>query len=201
MEMKSKNLVINEIPEKPDENCKTSVTTFLKNIIPSFSADSIENAYPLGKPAKKLVRGVLVKFKNFEWKQNVMAKKSALIAKYTISQGYEWEKKKEKLMKSVLLHKFDQNPVLKEKLINTGKYSLLECTMDTYWSTGQILDSPNWNKSYNYKGLNRLGHLLEEIRNQYSPAANTDNVSTLDTSREEAKASDIAVTNLYIREN
>lgn len=77
MEIKSRNLVINGIPEKPDENCKTSVTTFLRNIIPNFSSDSIDNAYRLGKPAKKLVRGVLVKFKNFECKQKVMTKKSA----------------------------------------------------------------------------------------------------------------------------
>lgn len=323
MELKSKNLVINGIAEKPDENCKTSVTTFLRNIIPNFSADSIENAYRLGKPAKKLVRGMLVKFKNLESKQSVMVKKSALkdrkdlnkvycnddltdenrkvrqkirlIAKFANSQGYkdvkakgnklilkgrsfnekeltllpsglrienvvtrnvglgigfygeysyllnqfpsrlrmnglrflcaeqafyyfkgiicqyedtsleikkmidpnemkilgeriptctEWERKKERLMKSVLRHKFDQNPVLKEKLINTGKMSLLECTTDSYWSTGLILDSPNWNKSYNYKGLNRLGFLLEEVRNQYPPADNAGNSPILETSGE-----------------
>lgn len=334
MEIKSKNLVINGIPEKPDENCKTSVTTFLRNIIPNFAADSIENAYRLGKPAKKLTRGMLVKFKNFECKQNVMVKKSALkdrkdlnkvycnddltdegrkvrqkirlIAKYASSQGYrdvkakgnklilegrsfnekeltllpsglrienvvtqnvglgigfygeysylsnqfpsrirmnglrflcaeqafyyfkgiicqyedtsieirkmidpnemkilgeriptcpEWEKKKERLMKSVLLHKFDQNSELKEKLINTGKMTLLECTTDVYWSTGQVLDSPNWNKSYNYRGLNRLGHLLEEIRNQYPPAVCDENVPALGTSTDDAKFDKLAATN------
>lgn len=101
----------------------------------------------------------------------------------------EWERKKEKLMKSVLLHKFDQNQVLKEKLINTGKYSLLECATDMYWSPGQVLDSPNWNKSFNYKGTNRLGHLLEEIRDRYPPAPSTRNSSSIDNDGDEIKSS------------
>lgn len=269
MELKSKNLVINGIPEKPDENCKTSVTNFLKNIVPNFSEKKLENAYRLSKPAKKLVRGMLVKFKDIDSKQEIMTKKSALkdrkdlnkvycnndlpdehrkasqkmrlTAKYATSLGYkdvkakgsklvfegrsynekeltllpsnlrienvvtrnvglgvgfygehsylsnqypsrilmngqrflcadqafyyfkgiicqyentsieikkmidptemkslgekippcpEWETKKEKLMKSVLRHKFDQNKPLREKLVNTGKMSLLECSTD-----------------------------------------------------------------------
>lgn len=308
LELKSKNLVINGIPEKDGEVYKKSVTTFLKNIIPDFSADRIANAYRLGKPAKNMVRGMLVKFKEVEHKQEVMSKKGALknkkelnsifcnddlpdecrklrqkmrlIARYATSLGYkdvkakgnnlifegksyndkeltllpktlrienvvtrsvglgvgfygehsylsnqspsrivmnsqrficaeqafyyfkgvicqhedtsleikkmidpnemkilgekiptchEWENKKEKLMKSVLQHKFDQNKQLRIKLINTGRLRLQECSTDTYWGTGQGLDSPNWIKSYNYKGLNRLGHLLEEIRENYLP--------------------------------
>lgn len=65
MEIKSKNLIINGIPEKADENCKTSVTNFLNNfIIPNFSENRIQNAYRLGEPAKKVVRGMLVELKD-----------------------------------------------------------------------------------------------------------------------------------------
>lgn len=42
-----------------------------------------------------------------------------------------------------------------------------------YWATGQILDSPNWNKSYGYKGLNKLGQLLEEVRDTYFPTTSS----------------------------
>lgn len=310
LEIKSRNLVINGIAEKDGEVCKTSVTTFLQNIIPNFSADRIANAYRLGRPAKNIVRGMLVKFKEVEHKQEVMSKKSALknkkelkkifcnddlpeecrksrqkirlTAKYATTLGYkdvkvkgnnlifegksynekeltllpgtlrienvvtrsiglgvgfygeysylsnqypsrivmngqrflcaeqalyyfkgvicqhedtsleikkmiepsdmkilgekiptcaEWENKKDKLMKSILQHKFEQNKKLRSKLIGTGRLCLQECSTDMYWGTGQGLDSPNWLKSYNYRGQNRLGQLLEEVRENYLPAS------------------------------
>lgn len=310
LEIKSRNLVINRIPEKDGEVCKLSVTTFLKNIIPNFTAEKIANAYRLGKPAKNIVGGMLVKVKDVEHKQEVMSKKSALknkkelkkifcnddqpdecrksrqkmwlIAKYATSLGYkdfkakgnnlifegrsynekeltllpgtlrienvvtrsvglgvgfygehsylsnqypsrimmngqrflcaeqalyyfkgvicqhedtsleikkmidpsemkslgekiptcaEWEIKKEKLMKSILQHKFHQNKHLRSKLVSTGRLILQECSTDMFWGTGQGLDSPNWIKSYNYKGQNRLGHILEEVQENYLPVS------------------------------
>lgn len=45
LELKSKNLVINGIEEKQDENPFITVTNFLKHIDPAFSRDKLENAY------------------------------------------------------------------------------------------------------------------------------------------------------------
>lgn len=72
-------------------------------------------------------------------------------------------------MKSVLRHKFDQNKSLRDKLTSTGNMKLQECSTDMYWSTGLTLDSPSWSKGYDYKGSNRLGHLIEEVREAYLP--------------------------------
>lgn len=78
MEIKSKNLVINGMPETKDENAINAVVKFLKNIDSNFSADKLENAYRLGQSSAKITRGMLVKFKNPAVKQSIMKKKSAL---------------------------------------------------------------------------------------------------------------------------
>lgn len=79
MEIKSKNLVINGMPESKDEVALTAVVKFLKNIDPNFSVDKLENAYRLGgQPGGKAPRGMLVKFKHPEAKQMIMKRKNAL---------------------------------------------------------------------------------------------------------------------------
>lgn len=310
LELKSKNLVINGIPETKDENAITTVVKFLKNIDPNFSAEKLENAYRLGQAGGKGTRSMLVKFKDPIAKQNIMRKKSALkskkecdkiycnddlpdetrkhrqklriIAKHANSIGYqntcvrgnglwhegklyreneltllpeylrmesirtrdighghgigffgkesflsnhhparismnehrflnseqaffyyksvvcgqeitgqeikkmmdpseikklgekiptcdEWEQKKLKVMKSILVRKFEQNKDLREKLINTGTKPLLECTTDLFWGTGRVIYSQNWNDCTEYPGQNNLGKILESIRENYLP--------------------------------
>lgn len=308
LELKSKNLIINGIPEKQDENPFNTATNFLKNIDPAFTVDKIENAYRLGQAGGKGNRGLLIKFKDPLTKQSIMKKKSVLksskehgkvfcnedlpedrrkfrqllkvTAKYANSIGYkntrvkgnslwhegrqykehelsllpdclkmenictrdvgrgisffskysflsnhnparfcmnehrfmnseqayyyyigvvcgrestgneirkmldpgetkklgdqiptcdEWEKRKFRIMTSVLTHKFEQNRPLRDKLIRTGNAALLECTTDAYWGTGWVLDSPNWNEPLDYPGDNNLGKILESIRENYLP--------------------------------
>lgn len=81
----------------------------------------------------------------------------------------EWEQKKLKVMKSVLAHKFEQNLVLREKLINTGTKPLMECSTDLFWGTGRVIDSPNWENLSDYPGQNNLGKILENIQENYLP--------------------------------
>ena len=67
-----------------------------------------------------------------------------------------WDNKKECVMKQALTYKFRQNIGLKETLLNSGTSSLVEYTpRDMYWGT-------YWNKN----GKNRLGYLLEYVRNE-----------------------------------
>lgn len=308
LELKSKNLIINGISEKQNENPFTTATNFLKNIDPNFTTDKLENAYRLGQASGKGDRGLLIKFKDPMTKQNIMKKKSVLksskehskvfcnedlpedrrklrqllriTAKYANSIGYkntrvkgnslwhegkqykehkltllpdclkmenictrdvgrgigffskysflsnhhparfcmnehrflnseqayfyykgvvcghestgieikemldpgeikklgdkiptcdEWEKRKFKIMKSVLTHKFEQNRPLRDKLVSTGNSPILECTTDLFWGTGWVLDSPEWKQPLDYPGDNNLGKILESIRENYLP--------------------------------
>lgn len=79
-ELKSKNVVINGILEKKDENPISTVVKFIKNIDPNFSAEKLENAYRLGPDIGRGPRGMLVKFKDPRVKQDIMKKKAALKA-------------------------------------------------------------------------------------------------------------------------
>lgn len=72
-------------------------------------------------------------------------------------------------MKSVLVHKFEQNRDLREKLANTGTKPLLESATDLFWGTGRVIDSPDWDKSTEYPAHNNLGVILESIRENYLP--------------------------------
>ena len=69
----------------------------------------------------------------------------------------DWEEVKLNIMEEVLRCKFDQNPSLKEKLINTGDRLLIEGNdwNDTYWGVCRG------------KGQNNLGKLLMKLRKEY----------------------------------
>lgn len=69
----------------------------------------------------------------------------------------DWEEVKLDIMYELLKCKFDQNPSLKEKLINTGDRLLVEGNdwHDTYWGV------------CNGKGSNHLGKLLMKLREEY----------------------------------
>lgn len=65
-----------------------------------------------------------------------------------------WEQMKERFMMDALRAKYTQNPRLGLLLKSTGKATLLEYSpIDSYWGCGS-----------DGKGLNRLGHLLMQLR-------------------------------------
>lgn len=78
MDLKSKNLVLNGITEKPNESCRQTVTSFIKNILLSFTADKIENMYHLGQASKDGKRSILEKFKDPDVKQEIIKKQNSL---------------------------------------------------------------------------------------------------------------------------
>lgn len=68
----------------------------------------------------------------------------------------EWEARKDSVMMQGLLCKFEQHPCLLEKLLSTGNAKLIEDSdRDPYWG-GALPGSKN-----------RLGQMLEEIRDNY----------------------------------
>ncbi|KAI9138840.1 hypothetical protein BKA69DRAFT_1089576 [Paraphysoderma sedebokerense] len=69
----------------------------------------------------------------------------------------DWESVKEAVMKTALRAKFTQHPELRRILLETGDAKLVEhTTNDKYWADG----------GGEGKGLNRLGALLMELRNE-----------------------------------
>lgn len=67
-----------------------------------------------------------------------------------------WNKRKDEVMMQALLAKFDQHPDLRNQLLNTGDFKLVEDSeKDLYW--GGAVEGSN----------NRLGQMLEEIRAKY----------------------------------
>ena len=78
-----------------------------------------------------------------------------------------WSEKRYDIMKTAVFEKFNQNKDLKNKILNTGNKIFVEASpYDLIWGVGLyeeddlILDEKNWN------GLNLLGKVLNEVRNQ-----------------------------------
>ena len=76
---------------------------------------------------------------------------------------YIWEKELERITEIGLSAKFNQNPHLKEKLLNTRGKSIGEACRDTFWGTGlelshrDTLDCSKWKS-------NTLGRLIVNVR-------------------------------------
>ena len=71
----------------------------------------------------------------------------------------DWEQVKDRLMKEIVIAKFEQHPDLKAKLLATGNRELVEGTTwnDTYWGIN----------IHTGEGKNQLGKTLMEIREEF----------------------------------
>lgn len=68
----------------------------------------------------------------------------------------DWEDIKDDVMRYAVYQKFKQNLVLKELLLSTGNWPIIEHTAnDSYWGDGG-----------DGSGKNKLGHILMEVRKQ-----------------------------------
>lgn len=68
--------------------------------------------------------------------------------------------------------KFEQNPALLEQLLQTDEQILIECApMDSKWSIGRAVDDPACDNPRSWNGLNYLGRILMEVRDELRRAA------------------------------
>lgn len=74
----------------------------------------------------------------------------------TIYLRQDWNKVKDNIMYEICLAKFQQNPELKQKLLETGNKELIEGNMwhDKYWGI------------YKNQGKNKLGKILMKVREE-----------------------------------
>ena len=78
----------------------------------------------------------------------------------------EWKNERREVMKSLLIAKFEQNPIMLGKLMATGNKPLIEANWDKTWASAAPFLSKeisNWT----WKGNNLLGLLLVEVRIEF----------------------------------
>lgn len=75
----------------------------------------------------------------------------------------DWEQRKLTVMHNLLVHKFEENPDLRRRLLRTGSARLVEANTwhDNFWG---VCTCP---KCKGIVGQNRLGRLLMQIRADY----------------------------------
>ena len=78
-----------------------------------------------------------------------------------------WKGEDVKVMKSGLLLKYDQNPILKDKLLQTKDTVLCEANpKDSYWGSGISMYHPDAADTVKW-GTNHLGRLIQEVREHF----------------------------------
>lgn len=95
-----------------------------------------------------------------------------LIKKYKnlgVKPRPDWDLVKDQIMYNIVTAKFEQDPKLKEILLNTGDKILVEHTLrDKYWGDGGFCGNgiPEVDKGGTMKGLNKLGNILMRVRDE-----------------------------------
>ena len=79
--------------------------------------------------------------------------------KVKVAKDSPWIKHREPTMRTALMAKFNSHPVLREALLATTGFDLVEATPDLFWGAGCSITSPLL-KTASYKGANTLGKLL-----------------------------------------
>lgn len=87
-----------------------------------------------------------------------------------IGHDAKWEENQLRILKGITLLKFQQNPALKSKLLETSETPLYNCDQDAYWGTGRSMDSTQWDDTMLYPGTNALGMILDDVRRRLRPA-------------------------------
>ncbi len=78
-----------------------------------------------------------------------------------------WDEHKYEIVKQANYLKFTQNEGLQNFLLNTEDLILVEASpVDSVWGVGMAEDDPNITNPYEWKGLNLLGCILMEIRDE-----------------------------------
>lgn len=77
-----------------------------------------------------------------------------------VTLRHDWEKVKIEIMRGLLVQKFSQDEMLREMLLSTGDWELIEGNTwgDKFW--GAVLENGKW------VGRNELGKLLMSVRSQ-----------------------------------
>lgn len=82
--------------------------------------------------------------------------------------GAIWNSRDMEIMRKGLLAKFSQNEEIKKILLSTGDSILAECApRDLKWGIGYSACSPNVQDPSKWRGQNRLGQVLMQVREEF----------------------------------
>ena len=125
------------------------------------------------KSAEHAYQGIKAKtFGDNEAFEKVIKAKSAQSAKAAGKKVKDykedtWKEKKDEIMKTVLRAKFTQNLELRKKLLDTGDKLIANAdSRDKYWGIGTSANTSMATDPKKWKGENKLGKMLEELRAQ-----------------------------------
>jgi ribA/ribD-fused uncharacterized protein len=92
----------------------------------------------------------------------------ALGKKVTNFKTEVWDSKKDEIMRKAVRAKFVQHPELRKQLMQTGDQKIgFADARDTYWAIGTSTESTKSLKPSKWRGQNRLGKLLMELRQEF----------------------------------
>ena len=113
--------------------------------------------------------------KNDTINEKIMKAASAKAAKAylkKLSKNEAWEAKKDQIMRDAIRAKFAQHPDLRTKLLDTGKRPIgFADARDIYWGIGTSMDTDKAKLASKWRGLNKLGKMLEELRSRLTDEA------------------------------
>lgn len=84
-----------------------------------------------------------------------------------LTETAEWRNERENIMRKAIDYKFDQNPDLGKRLLDTGDTPLNEATSNTFFGIGVSLHAREISDK-SYRGQNKLGQILAEKRTSLS---------------------------------
>ena len=91
----------------------------------------------------------------------------ALEKKITLKEE-DWEPKQDSIMEKAVRAKFTQHPEIRAKLLETGDRPIgFADARDIYWGIGTSQDTDKARKKSKWRGANKLGLILQELRNTF----------------------------------
>jgi ribA/ribD-fused uncharacterized protein len=113
--------------------------------------------------------------KNDPVHEKIMKAASAKAAKAylkKLNKNEAWETKKDEVMRAAVRAKFTHHPDLRTKLLDTGKRPIgFADARDIYWGIGTSMDTDKAKSASKWRGLNKLGKILEELRSRLEEEA------------------------------
>lgn len=80
---------------------------------------------------------------------------------------HTWNKRKTAIMRSLCKQKFSNDPGLRNYLLSTSNYVLVEASpVDCIWGVGMDMDDPKIGSPANWRGQNLLGMVLMQVREE-----------------------------------
>jgi len=96
------------------------------------------------------------------------AKAAKAIEKKISLNEEEWEAKEDSIMQKGVRAKFTQHPEIRAKLLETGDRPIgFADARDIYWGIGTSQDTDKAKKKSKWRGQNKLGNIIEELRSSF----------------------------------